>query len=219
MADIRARDTAMPTDIAQPLNSISSKVENFFWEKRLGISTRGIVATEELCATNYMTLSYHDTFRILESLDLGERDVFVDIGCGKGRMVCCASLFGVREVIGIEQSRDLCAAAEANAARMRGKRAPITMVHLPAEEFDYRDGTVFYFYNPFTAPILNAVLAVIRRSLDQHRRPVRLVYANPEFESCLEACDWLEKYDFWRPSQEDVAVNISFWRSKLPPAD
>src|SRR5882762_10722536 len=103
----------MNSDLGLVSNILPSKIDNFLWEKRLGISTRGIVdpLPDITVNYNYMTLSYRDNIRILKSVKLTRDDIFVDIGCGKGRMLCCSALSDVKESIGIEQSPELCAIA------------------------------------------------------------------------------------------------------------
>ncbi|HYQ87983.1 MAG TPA: class I SAM-dependent methyltransferase [Bacteroidota bacterium] len=208
----------MTSGLERVTSFLPSKIDNFLWEKRLGISTRGIVdpLPEVTVNYNYMTLSYRDNIRILKTVNLTLDDIFVDIGCGKGRMLCCSALSDVREAIGIEQSPELCAIARSNAARLRGRKAPITIIQGRAQELDYRKGTVFYLYNPFDPSVFGQVLDRIRLSLDEESRPIRIVYARPDHEECLEACPWLEKVDSWMAGRRATSVGVSFWRSRLP---
>ena len=54
----------------------------------------------------YATVPYRAIFRILTFLSLKPSDVFVDLGCGKGRVVCCAATYDIAEAIGIEYVRE-----------------------------------------------------------------------------------------------------------------
>lgn len=93
------------------------RLENALYERRLGVTTHGLhnwrpgdwSKDEHLY---YFATSYRRIFRILDSLHLGPADTFIDLGCGKGRVACCASFYPVREVIGIEDVGELCASAE-----------------------------------------------------------------------------------------------------------
>ena len=50
-----------------------------------------------------------------------------------------------------------------------------------AVEFPIPDGPlVTSFYNPFRQPVVAAVLANLRRSLEEHPRLVIVIYINPE---------------------------------------
>jgi tRNA G46 methylase TrmB len=86
-------------------SKLCTKLHNMAWEYRLGISARGITEVPLPGSNRSMTLSYADIFAILNRLSLIPDDALIDIGCGKGRVVCCAARFPLREVIGIEHSR------------------------------------------------------------------------------------------------------------------
>ncbi|PYM11173.1 MAG: SAM-dependent methyltransferase [Candidatus Rokuibacteriota bacterium] len=166
------------------------------WEHRLGISTRGVTDVL-LPGYRYTTLSYSLIFRILRSLSLLPDDVLIDIGCGKGRVVCCAATFRVRQVIGIDHSSELCRDARRNVERMRAKQSPAMILEASAETFDYRPGTVLYFYNSFGPPILDRMLARLKSAVDETQRPIRFVYARAEHDAVLRGCGWLQQYDYW----------------------
>ena len=192
------------------------RFQNLLWDSVLGISTRGIYGVKTPGIGRYMTLPYPTTFAILRRLSLTPRDTLLDIGCGKGRMICCASLFAPLRVIGIELSSALCAIAERNVARLRRRKAPIIVANALAQEFDYRGADVLYFYNSFGPPTLDAVLARIEESIRDEGRSIRFVYANPMHEQALKARSWLEQYDELHPDHDDrVAVRVSFWKSRV----
>jgi predicted RNA methylase len=153
-------------------------------------------------------------FRMLKLLDLKESDVFVDIGCGKGRVVCCASRLPIRKVVALELNGKLLTKALDNAMTMRGRRAPIDPVNKSAEEYDYEDATVVYLYNPFNARVTHLVMEKMFLSHSRCPRPIRVVYANPVHEMVLRKHSWLEKYEEW-PASDFPAFgrSVSFWRS------
>jgi protein-L-isoaspartate O-methyltransferase len=195
---------------------LRSRFQNLLWDYLLGISTRGIHGAAAPGTGRYMTLPYAATFAILRRLSLTPLDTLLDIGCGKGRVICCASLFAPLRVIGVENSSALCAIAERNVARLRRRKAPIIVANASAQEFDYRGVDVLYFYNSLAPPILDEVLARIEDSLRDEGRPIRFVYANPVHERTLESRSWLEQYDELHPDQDDrIAVRVSFWKSKV----
>lgn len=206
-----------------PLARFVFTLENLFHEYRLGISTHGTYGftpgdwsrREHIY---YGTVSYRGIFRILDAISLCPSDVFVDLGAGKGRVVCCCSLRYVAQVIGVDDTRELCDVAEDNLLRMRGRRSVAKIVHLKAEEFDYSMGTVFYMFHPFGPKTLKMVMARIKQGLHQHPRNIRIVYVNPKHDAVLEATDWVERYQQWPAesvSSNLVGYQVSFWRSKL----
>ena len=125
---------------------------------------------------HYSTMNYSTIHSILDQLALGPSDVFVDVGSGKGRVLCCAARYPVKQVVGVDLSEALCQVARENARRMRGRRAPISVETSVAQNFDYSAATVLFLFNPFGAATLGLLLEKIGRDL---RGSVRIAYANP----------------------------------------
>jgi SAM-dependent methyltransferase len=190
----------------------SERLNNLWWEFRLGISTRGLVPVDHPDSVHYATMSYGTVRSILRHLDLRESDVFVDIGCGKGRVLCCAGRYGVRQVTGVDLSTPLCREAEANARRLRGRRAPITVENKMAQDFDYSTATVLFMFDPFGAATLEPVLERIGR--DTEGRSVRLAYANPSHDTVLQDQAWLAEREFWARQDSGLEHDVVFYRSK-----
>jgi len=196
------------------------RLENALYEYRLGISTHGLVnwtpgdwsQNEHLY---YFATSYRRIFRILDALHLGPADTFIDLGCGKGRVACCASRYPVGEVIGIEDVAGLCAAAEKNLRNLSGKRAPTRILCGKAEGFDYTTGTVIYMFHAFGPKTIGAVLSQLDKGLRLNPRHVTLVYVNPIHEHVLQETKWLKLYERWPASRylgSEVMHPVSFWR-------
>jgi len=214
-----ARFPALKT-AASRLAHNTLRVENALYEHRLGISTHGLFnwspgdwsSQEHLF---YYATSYRQIFRILDALRLGPSDTFVDLGCGKGRVACCASFYRVHEVIGIDDVPELCAAAERNLRNLRGRRARARIQRGRAEEFDYSTGTVIYMFHPLGPRTLSAVLSRLELGLLRNPREIRIVYVNPVHESVLRETEWLEPYDRW-PSHRrlwtEIMHPVSLWR-------
>lgn len=190
-----------------------SRAHNFLWEVRLGISTRGIVNTNFPDARHYATLPYATIFRILERLCLTPQDVLVDVGSGKGRVLCCAARYVLREVVGVEIVQHLCEIAERNSRRLRGRKSPITIFNTAAQSYDYSNATVLTFFNPFGAKTLDAVLNRIEESQRKNPRPLRLAYANPEHDDVVQRRRWLERTDVWHKEAMAIQHSVVFYTS------
>jgi predicted RNA methylase len=196
------------------MKRIRTKLLSIYWETRLGISTARIVESRS-DRYHYVTLPYPAILSVIRSLQLAPSDVFVDLGCGKGRVVCCAARVDIREAIGIEREQELCRLAQTNALRLRGRRTTISIRHVSAENADYLNETVFYMFNPFGEDVMRAVMLKIASSLALNPRPVRLVYVKPMFENVLQESGWLEQYDRWNTmAEEGMEHVVSFWRSR-----
>ena len=124
------------------------------------------------------------------------KDVFLDYGCGRGRVVAVAATLPFARVIGIELRPELVAAARENLLRVRGRRCgSAEVVEGDAAAYAVPDDvTVIFLFNPFTGGILRSAFDRIRESIDRRPRPVRVVYMNPlEDADPLAEIDWLER--------------------------
>jgi SAM-dependent methyltransferase len=105
---------------------------------------------------------------------------FVDVGCGKGRVLLLAAELPFRRVVGVEASRTLCDIALRNIEAV--ERAPggcddIEVVHSDATDFEIpEDAGLFYFYEPFSTEVSEAVLDNIEASIRRHPRAVVLCF-------------------------------------------
>ena len=201
------------------LSLFSQKVRSFVSERYLGIDTTGAVDPTVKWGVHYTPLPYHIISRILTRLELERSDIFVDIGCGKGRVVCCACRLPVRRVVGIEVNQDLLKQADSNVAHMRGPKASFEPIPLPAEAYDYPDATAIYLYNPFDRPIMDQVFQKLTQSYLRNPRRIRVAYANCVHEEPLRQTGWLKKQDEW-PAREfpGFGCPISFWGTANIPA-
>jgi len=182
---------------------------------RLGIRTGGIERFALQADYHYYsTISYRATLFILSHVGLGPDDVFVDIGCGKGRVLCSASRLGIREAIGIEVDPHLSQIASANARRVRGRTCPVTVLNLRAEDWDYSKGSVFYLFNPFGAQTMDVVLKRVKKSWDARPRRLTFIYVNPVHESVVADCSWLSLANRWHAEEKPfLSHTVSVWQS------
>lgn len=143
--------------------------------------------------------------RVFRGLRVDRNDAFLDIGCGAGRAVVCASLFPFRRLIGVELDAAVCDLAQRNAAtvRVRG-RERIAFECKDASDYAIPDDiTVIFMYNPFGGAVFEQVLANVFASLDRAPRRLRFVYSNPkEHDFLLQTgrCSLVERYRGLRPT-------------------
>ena len=196
------------------VTGLRNRLMDRFWERRLGIQTRGSVEVNRPDSNRYATFAYGSIHRIVRHLDLRPTDAFVDIGCGKGRVICSAARFDVRRVIGVDIDPALCEQARTNASTMRGRRAIVEVSNCGAQDFDYGECTKFFLFNSFGAATLKLVLESIERSLREDPRPIRFAYVNPFHDAMLAAIDRFEQYDHWsRTPWSGLKFDVSFWRN------
>ena len=126
--------------------------------------------------------------RALRGLDIDRSQTFLDIGCGKGRVVAQAARRPFGRVLGVELSAELAHSAESLLEHERGRRrcgeveivvADVTAWAMPD------DVTVAYVYNALGGSALIAMLDRIAESVDRAPRRLLLLYANPIHEAAV----------------------------------
>jgi precorrin-6B methylase 2 len=197
---------------------VRRRLVDAYWERKFDADTTGLRPGAAPDAHWYVTVPYSMIFRVLRELELGPQDVLIDLGSGKGRVLLCASRFPIAKAIGVELAEDMCEVARRNVARLKAPRCPVEVVNQNALEFDYRQGTAFYLFDPFGAETLRGVLQKMHESLAVAPRKIRLAFIlaiSPQSEQELGACGWLECYKRIEVYGFQAEISpVSFWRSR-----
>lgn len=125
---------------------------------------------------------------------------FVDLGCGKGRVILIASEYSFLRVIGVEISAELCAVARRNAALYRpASRTTIEVLNADATRFDFPDtNLLIHMYHPFDPALTIRVFERLGHSLREKPRRVVIAYlvytaAMPAVEAAFARIPWLRR--------------------------
>lgn len=168
------------------------------WDKTLGIKTTG---RDDVIADEYRYPYEPTPYRVLERLAdsglMGETDVVLDYGCGKGRVGFFLSHITGARTIGIEYDDRIynCAVDNRGTFPSAGKT---DFVLTRAEEYQVPgDVNRCYFFNPFSEELLHTVMARILESWYETPREVFLFFYYPsdEYISYLMTVDELEFFD------------------------
>jgi CelD/BcsL family acetyltransferase involved in cellulose biosynthesis/SAM-dependent methyltransferase len=182
--------------IRATVRSVRTKTADFVFDARRGVHTVGRVHADQLDlvgvhgSNGYMSLNAKAAAGALRALRVPTTRGFVDVGCGRGRMLIVAMEHGFQRVRGIELSAALCAEAERNLAAyaVRHPGPSVQVLNRDATRWPVDDtDSVFYLYNPFGAEALSAVLGNIRASLTRTPRDLRVLYAEPVHRQLLDA--------------------------------
>ena len=151
------------------------------WERKLGIRTDGRENVTGLRNAPYEATPYPVLERLLPFL--AADDIFLDCGCGKGRCAIFASRMAHIPARGYDMSERLIRLAQDIASGDPLTRFTVSR----AEGYRVTDETALFFFNPFSAAVLEKVLQRVRDSLYERPRRVRLFFYYPtdEYLSCL----------------------------------
>jgi len=182
-------------------NTLRRRRDRIF-DETLGVDTAGHIdlsALETIDAastpfgTHYLPSPVALVRELLRGLDIHHEDyVFVDLGSGKGRVLLLAAELPFKEIIGVEFSPELHAIALSNLERLaaahRGIRAEIGNAAL----FPIPDtNSVIFLANPFSGPVLDAVIGNIAAALVSKPHDILVLYLYPKHRAAFDACRFL----------------------------
>ena len=182
------------------------------WDEKLGILTAG--AGED--SPDMVNFRYEPTpYAVLERLAgsglIGPDSVLIDYGCGRGRCTLFLHAKTGCRAIGIDHNPVLVGEAKANLARMtaagtgpvnasapeRAEGKTVTFRRMRAQDYRVTVEDSFYFFNPFSEVILQAVLQEIIASWYENPRQIYLFFYYPKDEdvALLSMYDEILFYD------------------------
>lgn len=139
---------------------------------------------------DYEPSGWRSLARALRGLGTGRGDGFLDVGCGKGRVLSQAARRPFDRVLGVEISEQMAAQARTRLERERRRRrcGAIEVLVTDVTTWELPDDiTVIYFYNVLSGESLRAMLDRIAESAARVPRRLLFLYNNPEHEDEVTA--------------------------------
>jgi SAM-dependent methyltransferase len=139
---------------------------------------------------DYEPSGWRNFKRAMRGIEVGPEDAFLDIGCGKGRIVAQATRRPFGRVLGVELSDELAEKARqlVEKERQRWRCGAVEIVVADSTTWEVPDDvTVVYFYNALSGASLQAMLDRIAESVGRAPRRLSLLYANPLHEGDVAA--------------------------------
>lgn len=195
------------------------------WDEKLGIITAGAGAdSKDAVNFRYEPTPYAVLERLAVSGLVGPDSLLVDYGCGRGRCPLFLHAKTGCRAIGIDHNPVLVGEAKANLARMkavgtgteristlpyhsghaperkeaeREEKQKVTFRRMRAQDYRVTEENSFYFFNPFSEVILQAVLQEIIASWYENPRQMYLFFYYPKDEdvALLSMYDEILFYD------------------------
>jgi SAM-dependent methyltransferase len=182
------------------------------FDRRFDTDTAGRVPPEQLGiadsavreqAVLYLPSPTRVTRWMLDNIGVDHREFsFVDLGCGKGRVLLVASEYPFQRVVGVEISAELSDIARKNITRYRPttrRCRDLEVENTDATTFDFPEtNLLLHLYHPFEPAITSAVLSHLERSVLIKPRKVAVAYllytdaVNP-VEAVFARFPWLQR--------------------------
>ncbi len=198
--------------------TVCSLSEDYWFEKRYGLSTLVDIEAEHFVIDSEnkaLSEGYGPTrkrhFRkLMEGLSLPWGSVFVDVGCGAGKILLTATQYPFKRIVGIEFSPWLCNLARANLTAFQQRFVIVPDVEIVSRDItDYKiqpDENVFFMCNPFRGAVMKSFLDNLAASLEAHPRPIWLLYNNPAEHDLIMAQRLLDHHERFHYGGTTIAV-------------
>lgn len=160
------------------------------YDKLLSVKTKniGMQAIEQHeNYSPYEATPYPLLYTLFNSYQLTETDVFVDFGCGTGRILFFVQHIYNSFVVGIEMNEQLYKKTKQNKQRylqnQNSTTDKIAVIHAHAEKYTIQEEeNKFYFFNPFSSDVFAQVIENIGHSYEKKRRTIDLIFYYPRME-------------------------------------
>lgn len=158
-----------------------AKMTEAQWDKKLNIQTCGRdESNADAYRYPYEPTPYSVLERLTDSGFLNEESIVVDYGCGKGRVGFFLNRILGCHCTGVEYDEHIYVQAMENRQTYAG--SGVDFVNARAEVWPPDGANAFYFFNPFSVEILQAVLRQIMDSCYEDPRDMLLFFYFPSNE-------------------------------------
>lgn len=148
---------------------------------------------------------------ILDNVPITENDIFVDVGCGVGKVLSMLNTHSKLTIIGVEIDPIVAAFARDRVKDMDNVRV-ITGNILDCKS-EIMLATVFYLFNPFNSNVLDSFLALVE---EIGRKDVRIIYSNDVYKQVFEKHHWeLIPYKSFIPLEKTGGISV--WKRNTNP--
>jgi hypothetical protein len=142
---------------------------------------------------------------MLSKVEFKKTDSFYDIGSGLGRVVLLVRLLTEAQAIGVEYEPTYVSYAQRAAQKLN--LSNVRFLNGDARDFDYADGTIFFFFTPFSGTIFNTVIQKLFAVAQQ--KPITICSYGKVTLKLMQQ-NWLSPLD----SQDGDEYKLGIFRSK-----
>lgn len=157
------------------------------FDRRLGVDTASIDPRVDARGhVGYEALPYSVAEWVIDRVAPDPAGAtFIDVGCGKGRVLLAAAARPFKQVVGIELSRELCEIARRNLA-IRKLSARAAVVHCDALRYAFPSGPlVVFLFRPFVGEVAEAFGRRLVETYHSAPRKIIIINYTIDFPSSL----------------------------------
>jgi len=119
-----------------------------------------------------------------------DRELFIDLGSGKGATLIHSLSFGFKKSIGIEFAKELHEVAEENIKKLNAKAATSLLEDAATYKFP-KETSIIFMFNPFDKVVMKKAVENIKNS--HFKNSPYIIYVNPSCEDELKSFEFIQK--------------------------
>jgi len=178
----------------------------------MSVESFGVDNNKQQNSSPYAPTTNFSLKKILNKLNLKDKQTFLDLGCGKGRVLLFAAAEGFLDIRGIEFSPVLQKIAKQNCShyltksrtKSQAKTQPaqkITILEMDVRDYQFKgDEEIVFMFDPFSKSVLKSVVANMKKPLSTKKCKLTIIYrspvhkevfaTDPDFSLLLEDVSW-----------------------------
>lgn len=156
---------------------------------------------------NYLPTTYAYFEELFTKYPFKQNDCFVDIGCGKGRGLLMAALYGAKKICGVEINKVIFCELYKNYLNWLKfeylKNIDIQLINKSALEVEIKDEwNKFFMFKPFNNDAFKTILLNIHHAKKDSKQNIYLYLYHPD----KDIIQWLEDNDLFKIIEKDFQL-------------
>ena len=151
-------------------------------------------------ASIYQPVNYYTAETLFNRLTAEDKKHgFLDMGCGKGRVLAVAAFYGFKNITGVDFSAQLCHDAVDLASKLEQRYTGCKIFIDCEDAAGYAladDIRIIFLFNPFDAAVMGDFILRIAESVHRNPRPVKILYAAPVCKKLFLQAGFKESFVF-----------------------
>jgi len=161
------------------LNTLYFLFFEFWHEKKFKINTKSIECRFSDSAYNHYQAASYVVLKKVFSVSYIEKKAFVDVGCGKGRVLKYALYKGFSKCYGIELDEAVLQIAKEN-LKDEISEGKCVLWHKNVLDCALENNfTTFFLFNPFKEIVMQCFIEKLLQHRLKINEPIQVIYVNP----------------------------------------
>ena len=194
----------LPGDVTK-FNYTDKLLDDIFKVDTLGNSNDTKNADTNLY--NYLPTTYALFEELFTKYPFNYSDYFVDIGCGKGRALMMAALFGCRHIIGIEINDNIYSELMKNYLVWKKYQfmngVETTLINKSCLDVEIKnEWNKFFMFKPFNNDVFREVILNIYNAKRKSDKTMYIYLYHPD----KDVIEWIEKENLFYLIEKDIQI-------------